>query len=282
MPDIKIIKLKLRRGLESQRLLVTLDQGELGYTIDTKRIFVGDGATVGGIVVGTKAFTPIAANKTSLAAYQGDIVVENSLLFQLTGTDATQTSAWKYIGPQVDNNSIIFNASNQLTINAASTILVYASGGLVATTQGLSANVDGSTITINNATNAIRVGTITNANISTSTLVGVGLGSTATKTLCAAVDGSSIQIKSNVIALSSLQNASRLPLSSYGSYFGGFFNQAVSGTNAGTTQYVASTGVGSPTYTLSSAGFIVVDMGAPYGKKAIPVFDIPSELMALS
>ena len=280
MPDIKIIKLKLRRGLESQRLLITLDQGELGYTIDSKRVFVGDGATTGGLVVGSKSFTPIAANKTSLAAYQGDLVVENSLLYQLTGTDATQTSAWKYIGPQIDNASIKFNGSNQLTINTASSTLVFSSGAIAATSQGLSARVDNSTIII--SSNQLRVGTITNTNINVSTLLGQGIGSTASKTLCAAVDNSSLQIISNAIALSSLYNASRLPLSSYGDKFGGFFNQALSGTKNGTTQYVASTGTGSATYNLSSAGFIVVDMGAPYGKKAIPVFDIPSELIALS
>jgi hypothetical protein len=362
MPDIKIIKLKLRRGLESQRLLITLDQGELGYTIDSKRVFVGDGATVGGIAVGSKAFTPIVANKTALAAVQGDIVLENSLLYQLTGTKATQTSAWKYIGPQADNTTIIFNASNKLTINTASPLLVYASGGLAATSQGLSANVDNSTITINNATNKINVGTINNTNINVSTLAGYGLGATAAKTLSAnvdnatiilnafnqiavnpltpllvyafggiaataqglsakvdnatvvinasnqiavntsssllvyasgglaataqglsaKVDNASIQIKSNTIALSSLYNAARLPLSSYGNAFGGFYNQFPTGTKRGTTQYVASTGTGSATYTLSSAGFIVVDMGPPFGKKAIPVFDIPSELQALS
>lgn len=322
MPDIKIIKLKLRRGLESQRLLITLDQGELGYTIDSKRVFVGDGATVGGIAVGSKAFTPIAANKTALAAFQGDIVLENSLLYQLTGTKATQTSAWKYIGPQADNATIVFNASNKLTINTASSLLVYASGGLAATSQGLSANVDNSTITINNATNKIRVGTINNTNINVSTLAGNGLGATAAKTLSAnvdnasvvldvsnqiavntsssllvytsgglaatsqglsaKVDNASIQIKSNTIALSSLYNAARLPLSSYGNAFGGFYDQFPAGSKQGTTQYVASTGTGSATYTLSSAGFIVIDMGPPFGKKAIPVFDIPGELRALS
>jgi hypothetical protein len=280
MPDIKIIKLKLRRGLESQRLLITLDQGEMGYTIDSKRVFVGDGATVGGIIVGSRAFTPIASNKTSLAAYQGDLVVENSLLYQLTGIDATQTSSWRYIGPQIDNNTIKFNASNQFSINTASPALVFASGAIAATSQGLSARVDNSTIII--SSNRLTVGTITNTRINVATLAGQGIGTTASRTLCAQVDNSSIQIISNVIALSSLYNASRLPLSSYGNAFGGFFNQALSGTRLGTTQYVASTGIGSATYTLSSAGFIVVDMGAPYGKKAIPVFDIPGELMALS
>ena len=48
MPDIEIVKLKLRRGTDAQRQAVTLEQGELGYTTDAKRVWVGDGFTVGG------------------------------------------------------------------------------------------------------------------------------------------------------------------------------------------------------------------------------------------
>jgi hypothetical protein len=43
--------LKLRRGTDAERLSVTPEIGELVYTTDTKRIFVGDGATAGGNVV---------------------------------------------------------------------------------------------------------------------------------------------------------------------------------------------------------------------------------------
>jgi hypothetical protein len=43
--------LKLRRGTEAQRV-ITPAQGELLFTTDTKKVYVGDGATVGGILVG--------------------------------------------------------------------------------------------------------------------------------------------------------------------------------------------------------------------------------------
>lgn len=43
--------LKLRRGTNAERLTVTPEQGELIYTTDTKRLFVGDGSTAGGNVV---------------------------------------------------------------------------------------------------------------------------------------------------------------------------------------------------------------------------------------
>ena len=40
--------LKLKRGLEADRLLYTPQVGELVYTTDNKQIFVGDGTTAGG------------------------------------------------------------------------------------------------------------------------------------------------------------------------------------------------------------------------------------------
>lgn len=332
MPDIKVIKLKLRRGLESQRSLVTFDQGELGYTIDTKRVFVGDGATTGGILVGTKAFTPIPINKTALKAYQGDLVVENSLLYQLTGTDATMLSSWGYIGTRIDNDTLKFDSQNNLYVNRLSPSFVFVSGGISSTTLGLSARVDNSTIrinpltnnltvgtitrsninmvtlvgrgitatstgtlcahvdystlVINTSTNRISVGTITSQNISVSTLAGPGLSVTANGTLSANVDNASITSASNVISLSSLYNASRLPLSSWG-VFGGFFDQYnstdIKQSMMGTTQYLASSGLNdSLTRSVSSAGFVIIDLGSPYGKKAIPIFDIPSEIMDIS
>ena len=43
--------LRLRRGTDAQRLLITPVEGELVYTTDTKRLWVGDGSTLGGIMV---------------------------------------------------------------------------------------------------------------------------------------------------------------------------------------------------------------------------------------
>ena len=45
-------KIQIRRGVEAQRALVTPDVGELLYTTDGKQIFIGDGATAGGLLVG--------------------------------------------------------------------------------------------------------------------------------------------------------------------------------------------------------------------------------------
>lgn len=44
--------LRLRRGSDNDRQLIIPLQGELIYTTDTKKIYVGDGATQGGVLVG--------------------------------------------------------------------------------------------------------------------------------------------------------------------------------------------------------------------------------------
>ena len=42
---------KIRRGTDAERLTITPAQGELIYTTDTKKLYIGDGNTVGGIAV---------------------------------------------------------------------------------------------------------------------------------------------------------------------------------------------------------------------------------------
>jgi len=44
--------LRLRRGTDAERLTITPLQGELIYTTDTAKIYVGDGATQGGVLIG--------------------------------------------------------------------------------------------------------------------------------------------------------------------------------------------------------------------------------------
>jgi hypothetical protein len=43
--------LQFRRGTEAERLTVVFAEGELIYITDTKKIYIGDGVTVGGILV---------------------------------------------------------------------------------------------------------------------------------------------------------------------------------------------------------------------------------------
>jgi hypothetical protein len=45
-------KIQIRRGVEAQRALITPDVGELLFTTDQHELFVGDGATTGGLFMG--------------------------------------------------------------------------------------------------------------------------------------------------------------------------------------------------------------------------------------
>jgi len=54
--DSTIIRALIRKGTNSERETVTLADGELGYTTDTRRLFIGDGSTVGGLNTGIKFF----------------------------------------------------------------------------------------------------------------------------------------------------------------------------------------------------------------------------------
>ena len=51
MAENEITKLLIRRGDTKSLTSITLDKGELGYTTDTKRLYVGDGTTSGGILI---------------------------------------------------------------------------------------------------------------------------------------------------------------------------------------------------------------------------------------
>ncbi len=57
--------LKIRRGTNAERLTITPEEGELIYTTDTKKVFVGDNTTAGGILVTDSGNVSIAANGTT-------------------------------------------------------------------------------------------------------------------------------------------------------------------------------------------------------------------------
>lgn len=149
MPDITVVKLKIRRGTDSQRKSVILEQGEPGYTIDTKRVFVGDGVVLGGVVAGNITHDPLeVVNKTALTnAIKGDIISERGLLFQLSATNYAQASSWGFIGTRVDNDTIEYNANNRLIIKSLSAEYGPFSG-LIDTGTGTRINVDNETLSV--------------------------------------------------------------------------------------------------------------------------------------
>ncbi len=123
MANISIVKLKVRRGSDAQRKTIVLDQGEIGYTLDTRRLFVGDGSTFGGRSVGAKNVGPFA-NSSSLGPTSspgmqiGDIGYADSRLYMLTSTNYNDSlSGYSYIGTVPDETLVKFDSNNKLTID---------------------------------------------------------------------------------------------------------------------------------------------------------------------
>jgi hypothetical protein len=214
MPDIKIIKLKIRRGTNAQRQSIVLEQGELGYTTDTRRVFIGDGNTLGGSSIGCTAHAPTITSNARLNlvnAVKGDIVSDNSLLYQLTGSDVTQAASWVFIGPKVDESSITYTSNSVaikdggITGNKFATSAAASNGGLQAGTGGLSAKVDNSTLIIT-STNTLSVNQIDQRHINTTAFDKGITGGLGTK-ISVNADSNYFGYNAGILTLSALPNS---------------------------------------------------------------------------
>src|SRR5210317_913124 len=114
--QVNASKIKFRRGTNLDRKQVTLNEGEPGFTVDTKRLYIGDGSTLGGITISTKNFLVNAA--TSTGAEPGDFVFENNIFYCLSGTDYTNSAHWLALSPRVDDSTIKYDANNKLYVDA--------------------------------------------------------------------------------------------------------------------------------------------------------------------
>lgn len=141
-----ITKILFRRGLDAQRQTVALQLGEPGYSIDTKRMFIGDGVTLGGTPVGIVNYGIVAAlsgsyvynsaiqTNMSRAAFSllsasniGDIVYDQATtsLYTVSSTNTALASgtilntlsnfAHLYNTTYINSNQFYYNGS-QLTI----------------------------------------------------------------------------------------------------------------------------------------------------------------------
>jgi hypothetical protein len=138
-----ISKILFRRGTNFERLCaenigVTLSMGEPGYTADTKRFYIGDGQTVGGIPVGVKnlgavnqLFGAYAGTGYSEQAYWilrlsgvevGDILYDRDtrILYSLTGRSSFPPLTSEFVKydftVQLDPDIFFFNSQDQIEI----------------------------------------------------------------------------------------------------------------------------------------------------------------------
>ena len=115
-----LIKLLVRRGTDADRKNITLNAGELGFTTDTERLYIGNGTTKGGLVVGNK-YKGKAALVTSLApCVTGDYAFEtdtNTLKVLESGTGA-QATDWLVV------SNLLSASDGTITIGTDNTIKV--------------------------------------------------------------------------------------------------------------------------------------------------------------
>jgi hypothetical protein len=104
-----IVKILIRRGQDYERQLTILTEGELGYTIDTQRLFVGDGVSLGG-----KAASNFFLGRTSDRNAYSTLAEVGDTVYETTDTRlyAWNGTAWDDIHPIPDNISVIKNSSN--------------------------------------------------------------------------------------------------------------------------------------------------------------------------
>jgi hypothetical protein len=98
--------IKLRRGVDAQRRGIIFNDGEIVYSTDIKRVFIGDNSTVGATLVGNKNTIGTSPNNTGI---QNDIFYDTSTstLYMLS-SDAGSSNLNNYarISPRADNNTI--------------------------------------------------------------------------------------------------------------------------------------------------------------------------------
>ena len=116
--DIYISKIKPRRGTDDQRRHVVFDQGELIHTLDTKRLYVGNGVLSGGVATSNKFHPPLANyySLSTLKAEIGDVVAVDSLFYQLTASPYTDVTNWGNVSIKFDSE---FSYDEQSVISVA-------------------------------------------------------------------------------------------------------------------------------------------------------------------
>jgi len=120
-----LIKLVSRSGTETERQTITLDVGEFGYTTDSKRLYIGDGATPGGIIVGN-VFKGFSSNILSIGGTPrlGDSAYDTATktLYSFLSGATNDPTNWRPIGGfySSGNGTIAIDSSNNISVSSIS------------------------------------------------------------------------------------------------------------------------------------------------------------------
>jgi len=118
-----LLKLLVRRGTNEDRKNITLDEGELGYASDTTRLFIGDGTTVGGNLIGNRFLgsrpdVTLATGEINDLAFDSD----NNILQRIKQNNGSDIADWETVSNLISagNTSIVIDAAQRVTIGTLS------------------------------------------------------------------------------------------------------------------------------------------------------------------
>jgi outer membrane lipoprotein SlyB len=178
--------LRLRRGTDAERLAFTPIAGEPVYTTDTKKLYVGDGSTVGGVPIDTTAVsltlddltdvdtTTSAPTETDILQYiSGEWIPQtvpngidegNSYNIKIIGDDSTvrvDPDLGTFVGNLTGN--VTGNVAGNLTGSVTGDVLGDLTGNVTGDVLGnVTGNVDGTvTGTLNGNVNGDVIGNLT-------------------------------------------------------------------------------------------------------------------------
>lgn len=113
-----LLKLLVRRGSNTERSNVVLSEGELGYTVDTRRLFVGDGVTAGAYPSSLFLYFGTSHPSTwASEAERGDVAYDSITggIYRLAAKPYSTSSNWTlFAGPlanRVDGETLQLNTS---------------------------------------------------------------------------------------------------------------------------------------------------------------------------
>jgi hypothetical protein len=100
-----VVKILVRRGLEVERTETLLSEGELGYSVDSQRLFIGDGYNLGGNPVGNIHFG-VVNNRLQYEpfAQPGDMIRESN--YNYVFVDDSGGIGWANINPVLYSDTV--------------------------------------------------------------------------------------------------------------------------------------------------------------------------------
>jgi hypothetical protein len=183
-----IVRTLVRKGTDSERQQVVLEPGELGYTTNYTRLFVGDGTTTGGVPVGVKYYGSVSDFSTvgNLSPQPGDFFISGTGLY-----------ARNY-----DSSGSINDSTGYTSLGISATV---GAGLSINSSAALIVSIDGTTITLT-SDNELTIGSVPLtllASIPNNTIVGNGTGA-ATTPEAVAVGANSVLARISTVDLASV------------------------------------------------------------------------------